>query len=244
MPSAPNKNSELSLAPHVRACACEGQVILLDLRRNRYLGVAGTRFAALAPVVSGWPGPFEVSTAAKMAPADIEALAAPLLQQGLLARNAPPLSATQVLAEATESLNAEELINTAPVGAGRLVRLVRSCASATLRLRLQSLHTIANRVVAVRSQATAQVVRPTSQHLREAVAAYLRLRPLLLTAQDRCLHDSLSLVGFLAAEGWFPHWVIGVTTQPFAAHAWVQSDSLVLSDLHENVRHYTPILVA
>lgn len=244
MPSAPDKNRELSLAPHVRACACKGQVILLDLRRNRYLGVAGASVAALAPVVSGWPGPLEATTAAGVAPADVEALAAPLLRQGLLARNSPPLSAIQTLPEATGSLNAEELIATAPVGAGRLVRFVRSCTSATLRLRLQSLHTIANRVVAVRSQATAQGIGPTSQALREAVAAYLRLRPLLLTAHDRCLHDSLSLVGFLAAEGWFPHWVIGVSTQPFAAHAWVQSDDLVLSDLHENVRHYTPILVA
>jgi hypothetical protein len=107
-----------------------------------------------------------------------------------------------------------------------------------------SLQRIARRIASLRAQHGAKAVSPTSQPLRDAVAAYLRLRPLMLTAHDRCLHDSLTLLAFLGAEGWRPNWVIGVTTQPFRAHAWVQAGDLVLSDLHENVRRYTPILVA
>lgn len=239
--------SHLCLAPHVRACAHDGQVILLDLRRSRYLGVAGARFAGLAAVVRGWPDldGFPRSSAMPLT-ADVEALAAPLVRQGLLRHDtlAPGPGTPAALPEATRSLNAEEFIDSAPTDLARMVRFVRCSASASLRLRLLSLHWIAADITAHRPKSTIPAMRPASRPLRRAVAAYLHLRPLMFTAQDRCLHDSLSLLGFLAAEGWHPNWVIGVTTQPFRAHAWVQAGDLVLSDLHENVRRYTPILVA
>ncbi|WP_425259076.1 lasso peptide biosynthesis B2 protein [Rubrivivax sp. RP6-9] len=222
-------------------------MILLDLRRSRYLGVPGTRFAALAAVVSGWPDPDGTTQGATLqGPADVDALAAPLLRQGLLSLNpsAPRAHANAPLAEPARSLNAEELVDAVSVDAVRTVRFVRCSASAALSLRLLSLQRIADRITTRRGQGVAKTTGPASHALRVAVAAYLRLRPLLLTAQDRCLQDSLSLLGFLGAEGWRPNWVIGVTTQPFRAHAWVQAGDLVLSDLHENVRRYTPILVA
>ena len=74
-------------------------------------------------------------------------------------------------------------------------------------------------------------------------ARYTRLRPFALTTYDRCLNDSLALIHFLATQGHFPRWVIGVRVQPFGAHSWVQSGDVVLNDLPENVRHYRPILV-
>ncbi|MDC6167802.1 lasso peptide biosynthesis B2 protein [Paucibacter sp. XJ19-41] len=50
--SAPH---ELALASHVRACACDGQVILLDLRRSRYLGIGGPASQMLAQRLQDWP---------------------------------------------------------------------------------------------------------------------------------------------------------------------------------------------
>jgi hypothetical protein len=79
--------------------------------------------------------------------------------------------------------------------------------------------------------------------LHDAVSSYMRLRPFLFTAHDKCLLDSLTLIRFLARRRMFPAWVIGVRTRPFAAHSWVQSAGLVLNDVHEHVRSYTPILV-
>jgi hypothetical protein len=69
------------------------------------------------------------------------------------------------------------------------------------------------------------------------------MRPLVITSHDKCLHDSLTLLRFLAAEKLYPSWVVGVRTRPFAAHSWVQSGDLVLNDTHEYVRGFTPILV-
>lgn len=95
-----------------------------------------------------------------------------------------------------------------------------------------------------RSAARLQDLRSGNRpRLDDTVAAFHALRPLLFTARDRCLNDSLALVAFLAREGIASRWVIGVRVQPFGAHAWVQVDGLVLNDLHENVRHYEPILV-
>jgi hypothetical protein len=48
----------------------------------------------------------------------------------------------------------------------------------------------------------------------DVAAAYDKLRPFALSAQDRCLHDSLALVAFLASEGVFARWVIGVRARP------------------------------
>lgn len=243
MPSTLHFKHDLRLAAHVRACAHDGQVVLLDLQRSRYLGVGGPLAATLAPVVSGWPGHDNVPHLGNLSQADAEALAAPLMRQGLITRDAAPSNARVVLPEAVQTLNAEPLIGTAPVGASRILRFLRGYASATARLRLCALLSIANRVAARRVRAVT-TGRVNHLPLVGAVAAYLRLRPLMLTAHDRCLQDSLTLLEFLAAEGWHPNWVIGVATQPFRAHAWVQTGDLVLSDLHENVRRYTPILVA
>lgn len=75
------------------------------------------------------------------------------------------------------------------------------------------------------------------------MAAYEKLRPLAYTARERCLYDSLALLNFLAGEGLFPTWVIGVRTRPFGAHSWLQSGPVVLNDLHDHVRRFRPILV-
>lgn len=243
MPSTPHFKHDLHIAAHVRACAHDGQVVLLDLQRSRYLGVGGPLAATLAPVVSGWPGHDNCPHVGTASQTNTEALAAPLMRQGLIARGAAPSSASTVLPEAAQTLNAEPLVGTAPVGASRILRFLRSYASATARLRLCSLLSISNCVAARRVRAVT-TCRVNHLPLGGAVAAYLRLRPLMFTAHDRCLQDSLTLLEFLAAERWYPTWVIGVATQPFRAHAWVQTGDLVLSDLHENVRRYTPILVA
>ncbi len=228
----------------MRACAVGGQIILLDLRRNRYLGVAGERFGALSSIVSGWPDPEGTSQPARLSRSDFEALAMPLLRRGLLTPICQGLNADPTLPEAAQSLNADDAIDRAAVGTRRMLRLVRTGTSASMWLRCRSLQSIAQCVASRRARALTTPIQAASQPLRLAVAAYLRLRPLLFTAHDRCLHDSLNLLGFLAAEGWFPNWVIGVATQPFRAHAWVQSGDLVVGDLHENVRCYTPILTA
>lgn len=233
----------LSLASHVRACHSDGQVILLDLRRNKYLGIGSATSDALADHVKGWPGRSDRPDA-RATSASVTALTQRLAAQGLLTNTPGGPLPDITIEEATLSLDCEHAGTDSGVGARRLGRFVRSAAVAALWLQCCTLHSIAKAVAARRERLQDPVPDSGSlDAMRDGTAAYEKLRPFAFTAQDRCLHDSLALVGFLASEGVFPRWVIGVKTRPFGAHSWVQYGGSVLNDQHENVRRYSPILV-
>jgi hypothetical protein len=124
-----------------------------------------------------------------------------------------------------------------------LLRLWHATVVTASWLKRRRLADIADRVEALRARHAHGRARLAPESLRAEAARYARLRPFALTSHDRCLNDSLALIHFLATQGHFPRWVIGVRVQPFGAHSWVQSGDLVLNDSPENVRHYRPILV-
>ena len=235
-------HAQLRLATHVRACHCDGQVVLLDLRRNKYLGVGGPHLQALANAVEGWPRWPELETASAD-PVDIDSLTVQLLAQGLLTTQPAPRPISATHEEATCSLNADDASPRTALDGHRIYRFLASAASASLRLRFRSLHAIAIDVAARRAQRVQHAGPASPEALVDAVGVYQTLRPLIFTAHDRCLHDSLALAHFLAGEGLFAQWIIGVRTRPFGAHAWLQRGAVVLSDQHEYVRQFQPILV-
>lgn len=234
----------LRLASHVRACQSDDQVILLDLRRNLYLGVGGRHLATLATAIDGWPSSCQPAEHLHVPAEEVAALAKPLIAQGLLTNQPVDHRPHEVIDEATASLNARDAVQRPTFGTRRFLRVIRSATTAALWLRFRSLLATTQAVTARRAHLGKHVSRPaTLATVSDAVAAYERLRPLVYTAQGRCLHDSLALVGFLAREGIFVRWVIGVQTRPFAAHSWVQIGGLVLNDQHEHVRRFRPIVV-
>lgn len=79
--------------------------------------------------------------------------------------------------------------------------------------------------------------------LQTHMKAFMRLRRGLYDVQNNCLLDSLCAVEFLAPFGFHPNFVIGIQTNPFAAHAWVQDGEYVLNDYALRARYYSPILV-
>lgn len=233
----------LRLAPHVHACLSDDQVILLDLRRDKYLAVGGTQSRTLAAVVDGWP---TSSVVADSLPTrcDLSATTKHLLRHGLLTDEQSDnlrLPAASV-PEATESLDAEDAMPATLIGPWRVLRFLESVTVAAASLRCRSLFAIARAVAARRARLAGKSTPFSLEAARDSVAAYEWLRPLLFTSRDACLFDSLALVNFMAREGMFPRWVIGVKTHPFAAHSWVQVECTVLNDLHDHVRKFTPIL--
>jgi Transglutaminase-like superfamily len=229
------------LAEHVRACRVGDQVILLDLRRNRYLGVASRAAEAPGSWVDGWPPTTDgAEIATILGPS--ETTCQSLLAQGLLSIRPARRAGVAPPAAPLDTLDADDLVPMARVGTLRLLRCLRSAALASIWLRSRTLQQIESSLA--HRRASASIDGGAARALRESVAAYLTLRPLLATAQDRCLHDSLALVLFLGGERLAAHCVIGVRTRPFAAHAWAQSGNLVLNDAHETAHRYKPILVA
>lgn len=105
------------------------------------------------------------------------------------------------------------------------------------------MHAIARAVAARRARADASNHAISHAQLHRTMATYDRLRPLVFTARDQCLFDSLVLINFLAGKGLFPRWIVGVKASPFRAHSWVQWGDLVLNDQHQNVQRFKPILI-
>mgnify|MGYP001617574286 CR=1 FL=1 len=231
----------LRLADHMRACAMNDQVILLDLKRSRYLALGPRQWEVLSGASALHdPGRRDVRPAQRES--DIERLAGPLLRQPVLTRSPARSAQSGSVPLAEVSLDVRGAMPFSSISAGRLWHFLAAATWAYAALRLRSLRFAVDHV-AGRARRPSRLPVDDQKKLRDAVAAFETLRPLLFTARDKCLYDSLALVSFLASEGLEAQWVIGVKTQPFAAHSWVQAGAVVLNDLHENVRRFKPILV-
>jgi hypothetical protein len=245
-PQGSAAGGSLHLSSHVRACEVDGQVILLDLIRGRYLGIGARQARGLAEVVDGWPLPSRSigATAVPTSSPDISSVATRLLAQGILSDGrCDALTAMSVKRPEATLSPQHTSASGASITTARVIRFVKAVASANLSLRFRSLQSIAIQVSTRRQRSASRSVADINA-LRDSVSVYQRLRPLVFTVRDKCLFDSLALLEFLAAEDVHPQWVIGVKTHPFAAHSWVQSGPLVLNDHHEHVRLYRPILGA
>jgi hypothetical protein len=231
----------LCLADHVRACRIVDQVVLLDMLHGRYVGVGGRAAVPLCDAVEGWPpgdaagGPIAAGEASRVVQS--------LLAQGLLTRQIARRQSVVDIEPAARSFDAPEATACGRTGVSDLRRFLRAAAVARLWLRWRSMQAIADAVAARRQRPALADDALDPQRLQGPMAIYDRLRPLALTSRDQCLLDSLTLVNFLAAQRLFPRWVIGVKTNPFRAHSWVQCGDMVLNDQHENVRRFKPILV-
>jgi hypothetical protein len=77
----------------------------------------------------------------------------------------------------------------------------------------------------------------------QQIATSFAYTALILGRTNRCLVRSLAMYSLCRSLGISIQLVIGVRSDPFAAHAWVQDDGLVLNDGIEQVGYYSPIMV-
>ena len=222
-------------------------MILMDLERDKYVAVLPAH--RLASWVRGWP-------VGALAPADplrnpdggVDALVSQMLAHGMLVtdphvgKDAVPVSTVRP----QRGLIEFDLDTRPQAGAAQLWRFARSCLRAQLALKLRPIQSIVDTVRdrKARHNATRDPPQPADPvRLRSLVTAFARLRPIFYTLRCACLLDSLTLLHFLGAEGIHPDWVFGVKTEPFDAHCWVQQGELLLNDIPDRVRQYSPILV-
>lgn len=236
--------SQPRLAPHVRACRLGDQMIFLDLLRSSYFGVGGAHVPALSAAILGC-GAAEHAQSDASNRAAVDEWMVRLQRRQLLsdAPDAGPKQTQPVLPEPVAGLSSDDEDRAIDSPWRPLLRLWRATFVAATWLRWCSMADIADRVGALRGPRYDHDDGAPTDAMRAAAVCYMHLRPFALTTHDRCLHDSLTLVHFLAGQGLFPRWIIGVRAHPFGAHSWVQSGSLVLNDLPERVRRYQPILV-
>ena len=174
-----------------------------------------------------------------------EEAAAPLVQQGwLLELPAPSKEATPVRLPSPETeLLADAAVESARIGARAVLTFVFASVFAKLALRFWPFERVIRRV-ARRKAAHPDASEPLDiARARQLVDMFGRLRVFLFSHREKCLHDSLAQLEFLARYGVFPSWVFGVRARPFVAHCWVQYEDIVFNDTVEHVGGYAPIMV-
>ena len=245
-----------ALAEHVFVCVDDGQVVLLDVRQDRYWALEAARTAGLGTLVAGWPvARAQCDTGARgdePNPCELGAVLELLCGRGLLTEpNASGKDATPVRAHTPVTDFGNQLWATKVVGSSRTVTGVAgsgwtfllAAVRARIALRLWPFERIIGRVRRRKLARAGRTQALDAELTRDLVAAFVRRRVFLFSSRNECLHDSLALLEFLARYGLYPDWVFGVQTRPFAAHCWVQQDGVVLNDSLEHVIGYTPIMV-
>jgi hypothetical protein len=224
------------LPHHVHACVTSGQLVLLDLRADRYFALEASAAATLAPLVRGWP---VIPPAGATGCTADDGLARELLAKSLLTRSeaaGKPATPVQIERAAVE-------LGTDPAprpATRRLLAVATAVFRAAFLLRCASLARIVRRVQLRKAHADTRPSTPGC--MAELAGAFDYLRPFLYAPRDACLFDCLAQLEFLAVHGLHPSWVFGVQARPFAAHCWIQHDGVLLNDSVVRTSRFTPIL--
>lgn len=255
---------------HVHVCVTADGSVLLDLKRDRYFGLDRAQTELLAEVVPRWPRPaWEWAADTAILGGDdataIE-LCESLVGNGLLAlrkqgerepfrdeSDACTRSDTRHRDMKGEWTSiGDELEVRARMGTRDVIQFICAYAWARWSLAVRSLATI--EIVVRRTKQRAlhptkvfsarpRAVSASVDQVAAWVDTFRRLRPFVFAAEGRCLLHALTLMRFLKGYGFYPEWVIGVATQPWSAHSWVQWDCFLLDTNPEKVCGFTPILV-
>jgi hypothetical protein len=219
------------LPPHVRWCTTPGGGVFLDLEHNRYFGVAADAASHIERLLHS------EHAAAEPDPTASTTLFETLLRQQLLQRESTHASPpTRSLAP--PRLSAAQVLEGSPPARCRPLAFMAACVGAHRMIRHITLWRCAQQL---RQQLDQCPPASAAQAARHALAFH-RLRPYAFTARDQCLIHALSLTRYLISAGIAASWFIGVQTQPWRAHSWVQFDDVVLDADPEQVLGFTPIL--
>jgi hypothetical protein len=240
---------QFRIAPHVFVCVTADGSVLLDLKRDQYLGLGMMETLWVASAVNAWPKPTWDGLENRPPPDEgaVQKLLASLADAGILTPDGEDgdlVGRRTVIDMKTEWISiGDEMEVESRITAAHVVNFALAYAEARFSLGLRPFEATVERVrlrKAVRGKET-----DDCQALQVAamVDAFRRLRPFIFAAEGRCLLHALTLVNFLARCDFYPDWIIGVSTQPWGAHSWVQWGNFLLDTNPEKVCQFAPILV-
>ena len=215
------------LSQHAYACVCGDKIIFLDLASGEYLA---QRIAAGRPL-DAW---------LQSEPQQLRQL----LEAGLLTQDpAHGRSDTGQISATAGLASFADRPPTRPVRtrAGHVFRFLLAATSVVVAKRYLSLKHIVAYVR--RRKATRRSGAVDVEQTCELIAIFNSLYPWLFGNRDECFRNSLMLLQFLAFHDVFPDWIFAVRAEPFAAHCWLQQETLVLNDNFIITAALTPIMV-
>ena len=236
------------LAKHVFLCMHGNDVVFLDLREDKYLSMDAAKVRsvlALPTSSSKAEDSTRVAGTQSLGDPSGQRSAQALLKRGLLTIDRTAGKEVEV---AHVDDPETDLIGIAPpvqphVRLIDVVRFVAATFSAWKAMRFGSLEAIVSKANDRRLKHTNNAYEIDLERAKSCMSLFERIRPFLFGARDQCLFESFVLSNFLAKYGLYPEWVFGVTTDPFAAHCWLQHRRVVFNDYAEHASEFTPIMI-
>ena len=247
-PSVESVEAHYFMSPLIFTSVTRQGVVLLDLKRNRYLGVSHSDAVVLSRNVEGFPAldqRAEFGVAEQAERSKHAAILETFLRRGIVtmrhAREGNIVSSMVPLHGPLISIGDEitaQAVNPGPHVPAFLFSLLWSGACLScVPLRFIVRHVYRRHSAALGKGYTFSVSRTS-----ELVDAFRLIRPYFFRAKEHCLLHALTLVNFLAHYREFPLWVFGVNSDPWTAHSWVQQDHYLLDCNPESVCGLEPIL--
>jgi len=216
----------LQLHPHVSYGLVGDRAVFLDLRRDRYLALdrrAEDAFQALRTAVEPVLPPGAGRDAL---------LATGLFREGSLSGRMAPADVPRL----TNSVLDE--CNMPPSGLAGPLRAWACVSRARKRLGTWTLYDI---VGALRDDRHAAKPRGELSAAEHAARAFLSARA-LCPIERSCLLDCLAMLDRLGDKSGHARLVFGVRLNPFGAHCWLQTERKLLTDAHDTIGEFVPVL--
>lgn len=231
-------------ATHLHYAVVDGWAVILDVLRNRYVSLTPEATRVWEYVNSGGAAPTIEELAAECGESPAESrrhVADQMLEWlrcGLLRKTAleTPVPTARQPVFATSALDRSIIQATLPKPSS----IAAFCLAAAQRRRRTRRGTLAEILTYIQSAQAAGALESITQ-LAATVRTYDVVRSLFSGGRDDCLDRSLDLALALRAQGIDARLCFGVRMFPFAAHAWVQVETLVVNDRLATIQEYTHI---
>lgn len=210
------------LAPGVGYCETGGELVFLDLARDRYFAMRGDDRAAFDRLRSGAFNDSDAMTG--------------LVKTGLLVRSdgSRGLDPASVTVPARDLSAADDSFSlTGGVSAALALAWARRA------MRPARIAATISELSKAKCRVGGEAAEEKATHLAARYAASRWIVPI----SPRCLVDALALDRILLRRGLAATLVFGVRTSPFAAHSWLQIPETILTGTAAEARNFTPILV-
>jgi hypothetical protein len=248
LPLAVSAKADYSISPLIFTSVTRQGVVLLDLKRNRYLGLGYSDALVLSKHAQGFPvldqmAEFDVPPQVERS--DHAAILEAFLRRGIVIMGPPRTGSivSSVVSLHGSLVSIGDEITAPAVSPSRYVpAFLFSLVWSSACLRCVPLRFVVQHVYRRHSAAIVNGYTFNVSTASTLVDAFRLIRPYFFLAKEHCLLHALTLVNFLAHYRQFPLWVFGVGTDPWTAHSWVQQDNYLLDCNPESVCGLEPIL--
>lgn len=239
-----NVSQEYALASLVYSCITKDGIVFQDLRNNKYRGISTSDLQILAPYVPDLAAYSRDDDDAQLKARDAgRQVAEALVKAGILTRgrdSRPHIPSRRIDVRGELIALEGETDRDTEIRFDHVWTFLRCCARARYSLTCRPISKVVAGVNATRSSSA--VARFDVVRAAELVSIFRRVRSFVFTARGHCLFHALALVTFLQHYEVYASWVMGVKTNPWGAHSWVQEGDYVLDTNPEKVCEFTPIL--